>query len=153
MKLSYALLGIAGAICAGWVVLGRGLFGLLGEYAVLYAWLLGLPIFALHLLIARSIQRTKHLGFETRIGTKWTLGVAWLCFLILGFTIPDKAEGATHSVLTGDTPGLIGMAIGVSNPLGIIAIGLLVSSLICAIFDSKDSLYDEDAVIDSFDAL
>lgn len=149
MRSPYLVIGGAGVLCAAWVVLGRGLFGLLGSFTPLYVGILGLPIIFLHLLIARGLVRTAKLGFATRPRTLITLIVAWLLMIVLGFTIPDKVDGSIHSIMTGDTAGLIGMAIGISNPLGIISIGLLVASVICTVFDARDPHESEDAILDA----
>lgn len=151
MKHPYLVLVLVGLALAAWVVCGRALFGILGEFTQLYVLLLGVPIIVLHVLIARAVTRTTLAGFPIRLRTKWTLLAAWACLLLLGFTIPDRVNGTVHSILTGDIPGVVGMAIGISNPLGIVGVGLLVASLMCAIFDKKSSEYCEDEVIDRFE--
>ncbi len=124
---------------------------LLGSMTGIYAMLLGLPIVVLHLLIARAVARTARRGFVTRPSTFVTLILAWLCFAVLGLTIPDRVDGVWHTIITGDTNGIIGMAIGISNPMGIIGVGMCVASLIFASLDargpcpSEDDLYDESA--------
>lgn len=138
-----------GLFLAAWVVVGRGLFGLLGDFTGLYVGILGVPMTALHILIARGMRRTAGQGFVTRPRTFLTLGVAWLLFLLLGFTIPDRVDGSVHSVLTGDTPGVVGMAIGISNPLGIIGTALLVACVICTVFDARGPHQSEDDLLDA----
>ncbi|MFD2839440.1 hypothetical protein ACFSYH_02520 [Populibacterium corticicola] len=148
IKHPYLLFGGAGLLSAAWVVFGRGLFGLLGSFTGLYILLLGLPIITLHLLIARNISRTTRSGHPTQPRTLIVMSGAWLCFTLLGFLIPDRIDGTLHAVATGDTPGQIGLAIGFSNPMGIIGIGLCVATIICAHFDargpqpSEDELYE-----------
>lgn len=107
----------------------------------------------LHFLIARGLRRTQLSGFPTQRRTYVTLCVAWVLFLILGFTIPDKVDGSVHSILTGDTPGVVGMAIGISNPLGIIGTGLLVACIICAVFDARGPHQSEDEILDSHEGI
>lgn len=152
MRHPYLVLGTIGLVLATWVVLGRGLFGLLGEYTQLYSMLLGIPIVSLHLLNARAISRTNKAGYSTRRGVWVALSLAWTCYTILGFTIPDKVDGSTHSILTGDTAGLVGMAIGISNPMGIIGTGMLVAALIMATQDARDPSYSEDDLLDQAEA-
>ncbi len=149
IKHPYLLFGSAGLLFAAWVVYGRGLFGLLGSFTTLYVPLLGVPIIVLHLLIARNIARTTRAGHPTQPRTLIVMSGAWLCFTLLGFLIPDRIDGTLHSVLTGDTPGRIGMAIGFSNPMGIIGIGLCVATIICAYFDARGPQPEEDELYEA----
>ena len=141
-----------GVLVAAWVVLGRGLFSMLGDYTTLYSMLLGIPIICLHILIGMAVKKTRALGYVTKKRVWIVLSAAWTLFAVLGFTIPDKVDGVTQSILTGDTPGRIGMAIGISNPLGIVGVGMLVATLILALLDTRDPHYNEDDIIDQAEA-
>jgi len=142
-----ALCGL-GVLAALWVVLGRGLFGPLGSLTVIYALILGLPILVLHALIARALARTARAGFVTRRATWLTVATAWLCFTVLGLTIPDRIDGVLHTLVTGSQQPGLGLAIGIANPMGIIGIGLCVASLILAVSDSRGPRKSEDEILD-----
>jgi len=141
---------LAGIALAAWVGLGRALFGIAGDLAIVYTLTLGTLIVVLHLLIAWSVVRAARRGYRHRPATIGTLVTSWACGVLLGLLIPDITATGLQTILTrGEEPAL-GIAIGFANPLGVITLVFAVVAAVAARGDaagrahlpSEEELFD-----------
>jgi len=135
---------VVGFLVALWVSLGRIPFGVAGGLTPLFVPTLGFAIGALHFFAGRAIMRTARLGRTTRPATILMVCFSWACGILLGLMIPDITDLGWQTILTGgEEPGL-GIAIGISNPLGIICIGTAVVAVVLARQDTRERLNPDD---------
>lgn len=136
----------AGVLLAAWVVFGRSVFGVGGSLTVTYALTIGVVLVVLHFFIGRGILRTARRGYRTRRATVGTVIAAWGCGILLGLMIPDLTPIGLQTILTGPSEPGLGIAIGVSNPLGIVMLVMSITALVLATVDSKGGpkVLDED---------
>lgn len=126
-----------GVLLAAWVAGGRILFGVAGSLTITYALTLGVALVVVHFFVGRAILRTARRGYRTRPATIATVIAAWGCGILLGWMIPDVTPIGLQSILTGATEPGLGMVIGLSNPLGIIMLGMSVAALVLANIDAR----------------
>ncbi|MCX7522572.1 hypothetical protein OSC27_09830 [Microbacterium sp. STN6] len=145
------LVTIAGLIVSAWIGFGHYLFGIAGALTPLYVFI-GVVLFVLHVFLGRAIVLTKRNGYRTRPRTLVIAGLCWACGIICGLTLPNTtAGGGLTTILTGPHEPSLGIAIGVTNPAGIICLGLAVTALVLAYIDVRGGKprYDEDAILDA----
>lgn len=126
-----------GVLLAAWVVFGRHLFGVGGELTLVYALTLGIAIVVLHAFAGRAVVRTVRRGHHTRPATIGMLIASWGCGILLGLMIADVTPAGLQTILTGPNEPGLGIAIGVSNPLGIVMLVTSIVALALAVGDSK----------------
>jgi hypothetical protein len=131
------LVAIGGLVLAGWVTLGRVLFGVAGELTQLYVFTLGLVIVVLNAFVAEGLARTADNGYRTRPATIGMLLASWACGILLGLMIPDVTPLGLQTILTGPHEPGLGIAIGIANPLGIVMLVTVIVALGLARGDAK----------------
>jgi Na+-driven multidrug efflux pump len=131
------IVACGGVFLAAWVSGGRILFGVDGSLTLTYALTVGVAFVVLYLFAGVAILRTARRGYRTRPATIATVLSAWGCGILLGWTIPDITPIGLQTILTGATEPGLGIVIGLSNPLGIIMLGLSVTALVLANIDAR----------------
>ncbi len=140
---------LIGTVLISWVTFGRFLFDKNGPVTIVYVLLIAIPVFLLHLLIAHNLTIVHRLGHSVRRASVTTLSTAWLCFALLGFVIPDRPVDSLETILSGSSEPLLGLAIGIANPLGIIGIALTVTAFLFSRTDAAGGKPTEDELLDA----
>lgn len=140
---------LVGTALVSWVTFGRFFFDKNGPFTIVYVVLIAIPVFLLHLLITHNFMTVYRLGHRVRRATVATLFTAWLCFALLGFVIPDRPVDSLETILTGATEPMLGLAIGIANPLGIIGIALTVTAFLFSRTDASGGKPTEDELLDA----
>ncbi|WP_435300154.1 hypothetical protein [Timonella sp. A28] len=117
----------------------------------MYALLIGLPIFVLHIVLTRAFAKMSARNLQPRRFTYIVLWCSWACLAVLGLTIPDRVNGELHTVLTGAQEPALGLAIGISNPLAIIGVGLSVAAVISILAELRGPRVHEDEILDAYE--
>lgn len=129
-------LGWAAAVLVPlWIAAGRFLTGTAGGLAVVYALtlapvLLVLSVVALAVPAARPARRPS-------VRAVVALGIAWLCGLGLGLTLPDTGEGASSVLEAWAGSEMSGVAAALSNPFAIIMVLTAIIGCVLAVRDSR----------------
>lgn len=131
------LAGAGGVIIAAWVTLGRALFGIAGGLTPLYVFTVGIVLVVLALLTADAMMRAARRGFAHRPVTLVMLFGWWGCGLLLGFIIPDVTSAGLQTIATGTTEPGRGIAVGFSNPIGIIMLFGAIAAMLLARGDAR----------------
>lgn len=127
----------AGVVLALWVSLGRFLFGVGGLLAPVFLLTLGFTIGVVYVFIALAVVRARRRGYRTG-GIAWALLiVSWVLGALLGFMIPDITPTGWQTIVSGGAEPGLGLAIGLSNPLGIICLGTAIAALVFANRDAR----------------
>jgi len=129
---------VLGVIVAAWMGFGRIFFGVGGEFVLAYTLTASVVIATLNLFTGRAIRRTREVGHRTHPQTVIALVVFWVAGLGFGFTVGDANEAGLDTVMSrlgGET--LRGIAIGLSNLFGILALGSSIAALIFARLDVR----------------
>lgn len=140
---------LVGTALVTWVTFGRFLFDKNGPFTIVYVLLIAIPVFLLHLLIAHNLTLVYRSGYTVRRATVGSLLMAWLCFSLLGFVIPDRPVDSLETILSGASEPLLGLAIGIANPLGIIGIALTVTAFLFSRTDAVGGKPTEDDLLDA----
>lgn len=148
-QLPAMLVVFMGTLVSLWVAVGRALFDKMGSLTVVYVILVAIPVFLLHLFIARNLARVKVAGHVQRRATVNSLVTAWLCLVLFGLTLPDRPRASLETILTSDIEPWTGMAVGIANPLGIIGIALTVAALFLSRTDVLGLKPSEDDLLDA----
>ena len=99
-----------------WVAGGRFLTGTAGDLAVVYALTLA-PVLLVLSVVA--------------------LGIAWLCGVGLGLTLPDTGAGASSVLEACAGPEMSGVAAALSNPFAILMVLTAIIGCVLAVRDSR----------------
>lgn len=126
-----------GVLVALWVSLGRFLFGVGGLLAPLFLLTLGFAIGVLCVFVALAVVRARRRGLRTGRAAWTLLVVSWLLGVLLGLTIPDITPAGWQTIVSGTAEPGLGLAIGVSNPLGILCVGTAIAALVLANRDAR----------------
>ncbi|MGB3413301.1 MAG: hypothetical protein WBA28_01150 [Microbacteriaceae bacterium] len=134
---------IVGALLGLWMAAGRALFGAGGDLVPILMYSM-LPAFVVvQFVIAVFLLKTVLAGYRIHARTIVFIFLSWMAALGFGFMVPDSVQGELVSAFSKlvDPNGLDGtaieFAIGFSNPLGILSIGLSVVAAVLAWVDSR----------------
>lgn len=129
---------IAGAVMAAWMGFGRVFFGVGGEFVLAYTLTLSVVITALNVFTGLQIRRANQRGHLIHPQTVVALIVAWVGGLGFGFTVADANESGLSTVMSQLGGELVyGLAIGLSNLFGIMALGGSIAALVFARLDAR----------------
>lgn len=134
---------LVGTLIALWMGAGRALVGAGGDFMPWYLASMTLVFVVLQALISWRLLVAVKLGFPIRPRTVVFIVLSWALGIAFGFLVPDMVDGTLVSAFSllvdpaGADPTIIEFAIGFSNPLGIISIGVSAAALIIAWMDSK----------------
>ncbi|HEY5221652.1 MAG TPA: hypothetical protein VIJ18_01165 [Microbacteriaceae bacterium] len=148
------LIIVGGLLVAAWIAVGRFPFGVEGSLTPLYLFI-GLVIAALQVAAGRALIRGARAGYAAR---GWTIAIllsSWAFGILCGLTLPDATPSGLQTIVSGaHEPGL-GIAIGVTNPAGMVCAILSVAAVILAYRDARGGrpIYDEDAALDAWERL
>ena len=126
-----------GVVVAVWVSVGRFAFGVGGMLAPVFLLTLGFTLGVLYVFVALAVVRARRRGFPTRRGTWAVLIASWLLGVLLGLTIPDVTPDGWQTIVSGTAEPGLGLAIGISNPLGILCVGSAIIALVLANRDAR----------------
>ncbi|KQV06548.1 hypothetical protein [Leifsonia sp. Root112D2] len=141
---------IGGMLLAIWIGFGHALFGISGDLSLLFV-LMAAVVVTLQLFLGRAVILTARHGYRTRPRTMVIITLGWACGVLFGLTVPDVTSHGPQTILTGSHEPALGIAIGVTNPAGIICLGLTIAALVLAHGDARGGRprYDEDAILDA----
>lgn len=129
---------VAGLVMAAWMGFGRIFFGVGGEFVLAYTLTVSIVIAALNIFTGVKIRSTKQRGHRTHPQTVVALVVAWVGGLGFGFTVADANDSGLNTVMSQLGGELVyGLAIGLSNLFGIMALGGSIAALIFARLDAR----------------
>lgn len=129
---------VAGVLMAAWMGFGRLFFGVGGEFVLAYTLTASVAIAAINIFTGRKLRTALSLGHRIHPQTVVALVIAWIGGLGFGFTVADaNAEGlnSVMGVLGGES--VYGLAIGLSNLFGIMALGGSIAALVFSRFDVR----------------
>lgn len=129
---------VSGVLMAAWMGFGRLAFGVGGEFVVAYTLTLSVAIATINIFTGLKLRQV--LGSNHRIHpqTVVALSIAWIGGLGFGFTVADANADGLNSVmglLGGES--VYGLAIGLSNLFGIMALGGSIAALVFSRFDVR----------------
>lgn len=129
---------IAGVIMAAWMGFGRLFFGVGGEFVLAYTLTASVAIATINTFTGLKLRRALSIGHRIHPQTVVALIIAWVGGLGFGFTVADANAAGLNSVmgLLGGEP-VYGLAIGLSNLFGILALGGSIAALVFARFDVR----------------
>lgn len=126
-------------ILAVWMTAGHWFFGLGGWLTWWYAPTIGLTYIGCHIWVMRRMRLTREKDYRTSRGTIVSLALSWLCAILFGFMVPNMHNGELVTLFDAAAGAEYqGLAIGLCNALGIIALALLGSAVGFSIADSRD---------------
>jgi|GEM_PF-1492517 len=128
---------VAGLAVAGWISFGRHLFGIGGDFTLVYASTLGAMFAILLVIVGVVLRRTARRGFETRALTTVMVIATGVCAFLLGLTIPDTTPSGLQTIISGPQEPALGIAIGIANPLGVVGISTAIIGLVLAVRDAR----------------
>ena len=129
---------VVGALVAAWMGFGRVLFGVGGEFVLAYTLTASVAITLINIFTGRAIQLANRRGHRIHPQTVIALAVFWVGGLGFGFTVADANASGLDTLMSywgGET--LRGMAIGLSNLFGILALAGSIAGLVFARLDSR----------------
>lgn len=136
------LVFLIGGLIGIWMGIGRGLFGAGGELIPWYLWTMT-PIFIVcQVMLSWRLFIAIERDYPIRPRTVVFIVLSWLLGIAFGLFVPDIVDGEIVSAFSklvdpaGQDATLIEFALGFSNPLGIVAIGIAIVALIIAWIDS-----------------
>lgn len=117
---------------------GRLAFGVGGEFVLAYTLTVGLAIVALNLYAGILMRRTIRVGHRVHAQTVVALIIFWVGGIGFGFTVADANSAGLNSVM-GVLGGelVYGLAIGLSNLFGIMALGGSIAAVVFARLDVR----------------
>lgn len=148
------LIILGGLLVAAWIGVGRFPFGVAGSLTPLYVFI-GLIVAGLQVATGRALIRGARAGYQAH---GWTIAIvlsSWAFGILCGLTLPDATPAGMQTILTGaQEPGL-GIAIGVTNPAGMICVILSVAAVILAYRDARGGrpIYDQDGANDAWERM
>ena len=129
---------VLGAVVAAWMGFGRTLFGVGGEFVLAYTLTASVALVIINIFTGRKLRLAERRGHRVHPQTVVALVVFWLAGLGFGFTVADANAKGLDTLMSywgGET--LRGMAIGLSNLFGILALAGSVAALIFASLDAR----------------
>ncbi|MFB2571462.1 hypothetical protein [Micrococcus sp. IITD107] len=131
-----ALLGWVAALAVPlWVGAGRFLTGTAGDLALVYALTL-VPVLLVLSVVALAVPGSRP-ARRPSVRAMVALGLAWICGLGLGLTLPDTGEGASSVLEAWAGPEMSGVAAALSNPFAILMVLLAAIGCVLAVRDSR----------------
>ena len=118
-----------------WVGAGRFLTGTAGDLALVYALTLA-PVLLVLSVVALAVPARRP-ARRPSVRSMVALGIAWLCGVGLGLTLPDTGEGASSVLEAWAGPEMSGVAAALSNPFAILMVLLAVIGCVLAVRDSR----------------
>lgn len=134
-----------GALLAAWMGFGRVFFGAGGDFVPWYTGILSSIYLVLMACVAVNIARTQRRGHRVHAQTIVALAVSWFGALGFGFTVADGTGSELSSVMAelgGEL--LTPISVGLSNPLGVLAVGGAIAALLFSAFDARGPRPEED---------
>jgi len=129
---------VVGALIAGWMGFGRIFFGVGGEFVLAYTLTASVALTALNIFTGVKIRLTQSRGFRTHPQTVVAIVLYWLAGLGFGLTVADaNASGLDTLMSYWGGESLRGMAIGLSNLFGILALASSIAGLVFARLDAR----------------
>ena len=129
---------VAGILLAAWMGFGRLAFGVGGEFVLAYTLTLSVVIATLNIFTGLKLRQAKRIGHRIHPQTIVALSLAWVGGIGFGFTVADANANGLNSVM-GALGGeqVYGLAIGLSNLFGIMALGGSIAALVFARLDVR----------------
>ncbi|TAM70425.1 MAG: hypothetical protein EPN48_03225 [Microbacteriaceae bacterium] len=148
------LIIVGGLLVAAWIGVGRFPFGIAGSLTPLYVFI-ALIILGLQAATGRALIRGARAGYAAR---GWTIAIvlcSWAFGILCGLTLPDATPSGLQTIVSGSHEPGLGIAIGVTNPAGMICAILSVAAVILAYRDARGGrpVYDEDGALDAWEQL
>ncbi|MEO8907184.1 MAG: hypothetical protein ABI310_03805, partial [Microbacteriaceae bacterium] len=114
-----------------------------------------LIIAALQVATGRALIRGARAGYPARGHTVAVVLSSWGFGILCGLTLPDATAAGLQTILTGSREPGLGIAVGVTNPAGMICIILSVTAVILAYRDARGGrpIYDEDGALDAWERM
>ena len=131
---------VVAAALALWVGFGRGLAGLLGSLAPIYALAIALPVLALH-VVAAALFRRDSLDHPSRSVTRRTMATAaaaWVVTACFGFFLPDATPEGMRSLFTHVAGAeFLELGYGFVNIFGVLTVALAVALVLLAVTEQR----------------
>lgn len=118
-----------------WVAGGRFLTGTAGDLAVVYALTLA-PVLLVLSVVALAVPARRP-ARRPSVRSMVALGIAWLCGVGLGLTLPDTGAGASSVLEACAGPEMSGVAAALSNPFAILMVLTAIIGCVLAVRDSR----------------
>lgn len=129
---------VAGVLMAAWMGFGRIFFGVGGEFVLAYTLTASVAIATINIFTGLKLRKALSIGHRIHPQTIVALVIAWVGGLGFGFTVADANAAGLNSVMAllgGET--VYGLAIGLSNLFGILALGGSIAALVFSRFDVR----------------